>query len=167
MWWIWIATAVVGLDQLSKYLSTVFLLPVGSASFIPHFLSFRYVLNPGAAWGMLKDHPWVFMTLSAVAIIGVIVFFFLYKNRHPLLTVSLALIAGGGIGNMIDRILFGEVVDFIHLEFMDFPTFNIADCAVTVGGVLLIAWLIFIDMPAERRKKKEAETETTAGNDHE
>ncbi len=165
MWWIWITAAVIGLDQLTKYFASAYLAPIGFSDFIPHFLSFRYVLNPGAAWGMLSSHPWIFMTLSTVAIIGVIIFFFVYKNRHPLLTVSLALILGGGIGNMIDRILFGEVVDFLHFEFISFPTFNIADCGVTIGGSLLIAWFIFIDFPAERKKNNEKK-QNSAGDDH-
>ena len=159
------AAAIVAADQFTKYLVLQNIPLHGHADFIPGLLSFHYVLNPGAAWGMLKSHPWIFMTLSSVAIIGIIVFFCIYKNRHPLLNVSLALILGGGIGNMIDRFLFGEVVDFIHFTFISFPTFNIADCAVTVGGILLIIWFIFIDLPAERKKEKEKKNISSGEND--
>ncbi|HBE13383.1 MAG TPA: signal peptidase II, partial [Clostridiales bacterium] len=142
-------------DQITKWLATTYLETIGFSAFIPGFISFQYVLNPGAAWGMLKNHPWIFLSLSTLAIVGIIVFMVMHKQRHTLLTLSLSFILGGGIGNMIDRIFYGKVVDFLHFEWIQFPTFNIADSAITIGGILMLVWVIFIDFPCERRKEKE------------
>lgn len=125
---------------------------------IPGVLNFRLILNDGAALGMLDNARWVFLILSTVAIIGVLVFMFWKKPKNPLLLVSLTLITGGGIGNMIDRIWLGYVVDFI--DFCAFPklwmwVFNVADSCVTVGAGILAVWLI-IDLIKEAKAEKAA-----------
>ena len=125
---------------------------------IPGVLNFRLILNDGAALGMLDNARWVFLILSTVAIIGVLVFMFWKKPKNPLLLVALTLITGGGIGNMIDRIWLGYVVDFI--DFCAFPklwmwVFNVADSCVTVGAGILAVWLI-IDLIKEAKAEKAA-----------
>ena len=112
---------------------------------IPKILSFSYVENRGAAFGILQDKRWVFMTLS-VLLIALLIFIIKYaKITHPLFIISTSFILGGGIGNMIDRIFLGYVVDFIKATFIDFPVFNIADSAVVVGTILLGVYLVFFD----------------------
>ena len=148
-----IAAAVVLLDQVSKYLAVLGLKPIASFTVIENVLNFTYVENRGAAFGMLSEHRWVFMTISAVVIIGISVAVAVMKPQSKLTTVALGMVVGGGIGNMIDRVILGYVVDFIDVRFIDFYVFNIADSFVCVGCGLMVIALI-IDEVNERKKKK-------------
>lgn len=134
------------LDQLTKYIAVKHLMPIGSHPFIPGLIEFRYTTNPGIAFGMLEGKSWFFIPVSALAI-GLTVFFLIRfrKSMSPLLSAAVAMIAGGGVGNQIDRIFKGEVVDFLNFQFIDFPIFNVADCFVTVGCVLAGIAIIFFD----------------------
>ncbi len=146
---------LVSLDQLTKWLAVVYLSESPAKVFIPGIIGFTYHENPGAAWGMLQDHRWVFMLTSTVAIVAIMIY--LAKNRknlHPLSITAFTLIVAGGVGNMIDRVLIGYVVDFINFLFIDFPVFNFADMCVTVGAALMIVWLIFVDLPIAAREEK-------------
>lgn len=131
----------VAADQLTK-LAAVRLLKPGSVTALPGVLDFTYVENRGAAFGILADHRWVFLVLSAAAIAAIFAYIIISKPRSRLLLISLGLIAGGGIGNMIDRVRLGYVVDFIDVTFVKFYVFNIADSCVCVGCALLILWMI-------------------------
>ena len=136
----------VAADQLTK-LAAVRLLKPGSVTALPGVLDFTYVENRGAAFGILADHRWVFLVLSAAAIAAIFAYIIISKPRSRLLLISLGLIAGGGIGNMIDRVRLGYVVDFIDVTFVKFYVFNIADSCVCVGCALLILSLIHISEP--------------------
>lgn len=174
-----ISMLVVFADQLTKFLVNSNMTLQQSFPVIPGVLDFTYIRNDGAAWGMLDDKRWIFLILSTVAI-GVIIFILAkYKDAHIMMKLPLSLILGGGIGNMIDRILYteefldgtcklfgegyrlfdGVVIDFIEAAFIDFPIFNIADCAVTVGTALLFVYIIFIDAKIEQAKKRELQAE--------
>ena len=152
-----IIAAVVIADQVTKYLALTLLAPIRSYPLIEGVFELHFVRNRGAAWGMLADNRWVFMTVSVIAILIMLLYLVFSKDRTPLFTVSLSLILGGGIGNMIDRLFYedGAVVDFLYFKLIDFPVFNIADCAVTVGAVLLIYYLIYTEnlKPYLRNKK--------------
>ena len=145
MWMILVGALILGviaLDQISKALVLNFLYE-GQVVLIPGVLNFTYVENRGMAFGLLSDHRWVFMVLSVLGI--ALVGFYLYRYvRSTLGRVSLALIIGGGIGNMIDRISLGFVVDFIDFCLFDFWVwvFNVADAAVCVGAALFALDLI-------------------------
>lgn len=144
--WIITALCAVIIDQVSKYLVVVFLKPLGYVPLWQDVLHLTYAENTGAAFGLLKDHRWVFMIISAVAIIAMIIFMFLYRNNNNLLfNISMGMIIGGGIGNMIDRIMNGFVVDFIDFTLINFAIFNGADSFVCVGGVLLFIYILFIE----------------------
>lgn len=149
------------LDQWTKLLAVRHLKPIGSFPLWRGVFHLTYVENRGAAFGMLADHPWVFMVFSTVAILLLCVYLFIGKSflsekdengEYPALGflsgISLALVVTGGIGNMIDRIgtrvLYdrGFVVDFLDFTLIDFAVFNVADCFVTVGAVLLAFSLI-------------------------
>lgn len=110
--------------------------------------------NPGAAWGMLAGQMWLFTIVTIVVIIGLLYFFHKEAKGHVLFSLSLMVLLGGAIGNFIDRLLQGEVVDFISVWIpiidYDFPIFNIADSALTIGVILLILHII-VD---ERKNKK-------------
>lgn len=137
-------------DLLSKHFIAQALPQVGdSMNVIPGFINFVYVQNTGAAWGMLAGRP-VFLIIVSILILAVYLGFYglrlkkLKNNVSITLAVSVGLIAGGCIGNLIDRIVFGYVRDFINFQFMDFPVFNIADIALTVGIIIMVIYFIFI-----------------------
>lgn len=175
-----ITLLVIVIDQLTKLLINAGMELYESFNVIPRIIDFTYIRNDGAAWGMFDDKRWVFLILSTVAIAAIIYILLKYKDLHIMMKIPLSLILGGGIGNMIDRLfytneflngsckLFGEgyqfmngvVVDFIDVAFIDFPVFNIADCAVTVGTILLFIYVIFIDSKVQKKSEaKEAEGE--------
>ena len=147
---------IVALDQISKWLVVANIPLHESVDVIPGVFKFTYIRNDGAAFGMLDDARWVFMILSTVAIVGVIAYMFMKKPTSKLLCISLAFMVGGGIGNMIDRICLGYVVDF--LDFCAFPklwmwTFNIADSFVVVGAGMLMLWMV-LDLIREVKEEK-------------
>ncbi len=144
--------AAVVLDQISKYLVLRYLVPVGSFPLLEGVLHFTYVENTGAAFGMLKDHRWVFLILSTAAIIAVIAYIIVIRPKGWLERIALASIAGGGIGNMIDRVMRGFVVDFIDVTCIDFYVFNIADSFVCVGCGLMILALILEEVRQKKAK---------------
>ena len=149
---------VILCDILSKYLVVQLLAPHGQAvTLIPGVLDFDYVTNKGAAFGMLSDHRWIFMSASVVFIACLVYVLKKSSNEHILYKVSLVMILGGGIGNMIDRIFLGYVVDFIEFTFVDFATFNIADSAITVGMVCLVVYFVFFDKTFFKRSGKGGE----------
>ncbi len=144
--WIWIpiliALGVVAVDQISKALITAYL--YGDAiALIPRVLNFTYVENEGMAFGLLANHRWVFLVLSVVGIGAVGYYLFRFAETR-LSRIALALVIGGGVGNMIDRIARGFVVDFIDFCFIPVWVwvFNIADAAVCVGAILFAIDLI-------------------------
>ena len=141
-----ITLSVILADIFSKYLVVQMLRPLGhSVSVIPHILDFTYVENRGMAFGLLADNRWIFMLISAALITAIICIFKYSKIEQKLFVVSLSLVLGGGIANMLDRIFLGYVVDFIDVTFVDFAVFNIADSCVVVGACLLAVYLVFFD----------------------
>lgn len=139
-------------DQLTKYWAKNALANGATVDFIPHVMDFVYVENRGAAFGILQDTRWLLIGLTVV-VLGLLLFYaFQTKKRHPVFMLSVALIVAGGIGNLIDRLFFGYVTDFLHLLFMEFPCFNLADVCVCVGGALIVIYLLFLDRPAQSEK---------------
>ena len=132
----------VGLDQLTKYLAVEFLKPIRSYPLWKGVLHLTYIENEGAAFGMLSNHRWVFMIFSSVAIVGVSIYLFRFCREGKWVKVALAMIVGGGIGNMIDRIALGYVVDFVDFTLIHFAVFNVADSFVSVGAVMLVIWFV-------------------------
>ena len=148
----------VGLDQLSKYLIISNLELHESIEIIPGVFNFTYIQNRGAAFGSFDEHRWIFLVLSTVMIIAILAFLFWKKPQDKLLLASLILITGGGIGNMIDRVCLGYVIDF--LDFCAFPNlwmwiFNVADACVCIGAGMLALWMI-LDTVKETKKEKAA-----------
>ena len=133
---------VIALDMLTKYLSYNFLSKVDTVPIINGVIHFTYVENRGAAFGMLADHRWVFISLSTVLIIAIMLYLFLGHAETPLTGISLSMIAAGGLGNMVDRLALGFVVDFIDFRLINFAVFNVADSFVCIGAGLLVLYLI-------------------------
>ncbi len=134
---------VIGIDQWLKYwVSHAF--PIYSEKvLIPKVLEFAYLHNDGAAMGMLSGGRWFLIGFTALLLLGCLAYLLFGKHQSFLLRFSLSLIIGGGIGNLIDRIFLGYVVDFVRFPIPWFSySFNIADCAVCIGCGLLILDLI-------------------------
>ena len=116
-----------------------------SIEIISGILRFTYVENTGAAFGIMKDMRWFFILLTVVLLA---ILFYLFKKsyvKNLFMRTGLLLIISGAIGNLIDRILFGYVVDFIDFYIIDFPVFNVADCLICVGAAMLLIYYIFIE----------------------
>ncbi len=155
-----IAIIAVIADQATKLIVVHNIEYKGSAPFIPGFMRFFHTRNTGGGWSMLNGGGWERFLLISVSLIamGAVLFILIkYYKRHVLLNISLAMVLGGAVGNMIDRFRLGYVVDFLDTEFIRFPTFNIADCFITVGAILLGVYIIFFDSKAEKRLKAENE----------
>ena len=151
-----IVFGVVFVDQLTKWLAIIFLKGNESAVVINNVLKFAYIENTGAAFGMLSEHRWVFLLISTLAIIGITVYMIKWRPQSKLLYVAVSFIVGGGIGNMIDRVYLGYVVDFI--DFYAFPNlwkyiFNVADSFVCVGAGMVMLYLI-LSMINDTKKEK-------------
>lgn len=159
--WFCIAAVAVFLDQLTKYLVMLYLKPIGTFPIIEDVLHLTYVENRGAAFGMLADDRWVFMAASSIAIVGISVWLIWKKPQSRLLCVSMAFIMGGGIGNMIDRVALGYVVDMIDFRLINFAVFNVADSFVCVGAGMLMLYLI-LSMRQEMKAEKEKQVAEAA-----
>lgn len=143
-------------DQAVKYISVQYLKPLGSVEVIPGVFNFSYVENRGAAFGILQNQRWLFILLTIVISAG-IAYYLITRRRDSLLRrSSLAFILGGAVGNLIDRIYLGYVVDMFHFTWrINFAVFNVADMAVVIGTFLLAYQLLFLDKPAEVHAKAE------------
>ena len=153
-----IILGVIGLDQLTKWLTVVNLDEWESFPLWQNVFHFTYVRNTGMAFGMLKDHRWVFIVFSTVSIVALLVYLFCFRPESRWMQVSLAFIVGGGIGNMIDRILLGYVVDFFDFRLINFAVFNVADSFVCIGAGMMILYLVIDlvrEIKLERAKKAE------------
>ncbi|MBQ4557356.1 MAG: signal peptidase II [Clostridia bacterium] len=158
------------LDQLSKNWAMDFIAAANgiasdaisggdSVSIIKGFLNFTYVENDGMSFGLLGDHRWVFMSLSTIGILAMTCYlvYLNLKGNDKLLSFALALVIGGGIGNMFDRVVLGYVVDFIDVCCFDFWvwTFNVADSAICIGaGFIVLA--VIIEAVNEYKQKRAA-----------
>ena len=170
--WLICVAVLVFLDQLSKWLAVILLEGQPSFYLIPGVLRFTYVENRGAAFGMLADNRWVFLVLSTLTIVCLLGFMIYSKPQSRLERAGLALVLAGGIGNMIDRVLLGYVIDFI--DFCAFPklwnwVFNVADSCICIGVGLLIIYIIKLSVSEykvekNRREGNESTSDTDCGN---
>lgn len=135
---------LVALDQWTKYLASTHL--VGNPFvLIDGVFEFRYLENRGSAFGMLQNKR-MFLLAIGILVLGCAAFYFVklpWTRKMNSLRILMVFIAAGGIGNMIDRIRFGYVVDFFYFKLIDFPIFNVADIYVTVSIILLFVFILF------------------------
>ena len=136
--------ALVGIDQLIKLWAVQALQPVGAMPFIPHVVELRFVLNQGMAFSLLSGKQLFLIIATSAALLAVAYGLFFHSRGKRLQQAALVLVLGGGIGNLIDRVLNGEVVDYINLLFMRFAVFNFADIGGCVGVALWVL-VIFLD----------------------
>ena len=137
------------IDQISKYYTLKMLKPIGTLEIIKGVFSLTYVENRGAAFGILQNARWIFIAATAVAIVCLIVYKCKYKPKGIIINTALLFILSGAVGNMIDRIWRGFVVDMLEVTFITYPVFNFADCLVVIGAILLAIYSIFIYKESE------------------
>lgn len=143
--WGILAALIVVSDQISKFLVVKNISPTDTIHVINGIIDFVYVKNTGGAFSILNNATWLLTIISVIFCIGVIVYFIKEKPEKKVIVLALSLMFSGALGNALDRMFRGFVVDFIKTEFVDFPVFNIADIAITVGAVILIVYMIFFD----------------------
>jgi len=155
-----IFVGILLLDMLTKGLIIPNLIPnVGDrVGVIPRIISFIYVKNYGAAWGILGGRN-IFLIVISIVILALFIIFYVLRIKKVgnksscLLGISVGLIAGGCIGNLFDRLVYGYVRDFINFDFMNFPVFNFADIALTFGVIIMVVYFLFFYMKEDKENK--------------
>ncbi|MDE7097786.1 MAG: signal peptidase II [Ruminococcus sp.] len=153
---------LVVIDQLVKHWAVDVLQPVRTMDFI-HFGNFRiinltYLENDGAIFGSMSGQRWFLVGFTSLVVVAAFVFMLMSLKRSKLLATSIMLFVAGGIGNLIDRIRFGYVVDMFEIKLFRFAIFNVADICVTIGFVLVFIYVFFIE-PKIAKEKAEVKNE--------
>lgn len=150
------AVLIIAADQFTKFL-TVAKIPLhGEVPFLPGILGLTYTQNDGAAFSMLEGQHWLFALVFVF--FGAFIVWEFSKKRMPFTTFErfcIVAVFAGGLGNMIDRLRLGYVVDMIETQFMQFPIFNVADIFITCGCILLIFHLVFFNKEFWKDEKKQ------------
>ena len=147
---------LVGADQLTKYLAASYLAPVGTAPFLPGIMELRYVENDGMAFSMLSGRQTLLIVVTGITLAALVWYLFFKRPQVRAERVAVCLIIAGGLGNLIDRVTAGRVIDFFATTFIDFAVFNVADICITVGAVWLAVYVLFGYEKLEKKSKKEA-----------
>ena len=158
-----LAAALVVLDQIVKYLVRANIELGASVPFLPYILDLTYVQNTGAAFSMLRSHTWLLTLTSAVVVLAMcwLIVKGFFKNRLGMW--SAALVLAGGMGNLIDRVLFGFVTDMFQTVFMNFAVFNVADCCITIGVPLMFLYVWFYVGKDGKKEEEAAQENETDG----
>lgn len=145
------------LDQITKHFAYSSLRTGGSIEILDGIFRLNYCENRGAAFGILQNKLWLFVIITVVILGAVIYFMIKKKPKNKLLVISLTMLTGGALGNFIDRIFRGYVVDFLDFCLINFPIFNVADCFVVIGAILLAIYILFFspDFPSDKKKKED------------
>ena len=153
MIYIFLAFVILGVDIATKILAKNFLAGAPSVPCIEGVFHLTYVENRGAAFGIMQG-GWLFFIIIAIVMAGVAVWFIRkYKNRSRMMNLGLSFLCAGALGNTIDRVMQGFVVDFFDFRLIDFPVFNVADIFVCLGAALLAIFFVFFE---EKYQEKEA-----------
>ena len=147
-----IGVALAALDQLFKFLIVSNFELGQTRQFIPGILNLTYVRNEGVAFGMFAGMQWVFIVLTTVMLAAIIFYMFKKRPESRFFYIIVGMIIGGGVGNLIDRILNSYVVDYLSLTFF-FLFFYFADYVIVVGVILLAVWFLFFSDKAEKKEK--------------
>lgn len=152
-----IAVILIAVDRITKNWAAQ-ALASGDIAVIDKVLYFRYTENTGVAFSMFSDNRWVLVGITSVMLIVALAFFLSGKIKDKLELFALSLIIAGGVGNLIDRLSLGYVIDFIDVRIINFAIFNVADMCITIGAIL-VCIAAFV---AEKREKREQESKQKA-----
>nr|MBQ8244593.1 signal peptidase II [Oscillospiraceae bacterium] len=149
------AAGIVAADQITKYLTVANIALYEDVPFLPGLLQLTYVQNTGAAFSSFEGQQWLFALIFLI--FTGLIFWEYYKHPMgftPFERWCIAAVYGGGLGNMIDRVRMGYVVDMIETTFMEFPVFNVADCFITCGCIALMVHLVLFNKEFWKEEKK-------------
>ncbi|MGD2082609.1 MAG: signal peptidase II [Chromatiales bacterium] len=152
--WLWLSLVVVALDQVTKWAVSAELLLHQPEPVLP-FFSLTLMHNEGAAFSFLSDQGgwqrWLFIGLAGLVSLGLVVWMARLRENERLVALAFALILGGALGNLIDRVVHGYVIDFLLLHYQQWhwPAFNLADSAITLGAALLVIDAVFLRRTAD------------------
>ena len=149
------AAGIVAVDQITKFLTVAHIGLYQHVEMLPGVLGLTYVQNTGAAFSSFEGMQWLFAVIFLI-FTGLILWEY-FKKPQPFTRLErwcIAAIYGGGLGNMIDRLRYGYVVDMIETQFMEFPVFNVADCFITCGCIMLLVHLVFFNKAFWKDGKK-------------
>lgn len=144
---------IIVLDQLTKYFVVVQLKHMVTHPVLQDVFHFTYVENTGAGFGIFADYTWLLSAFSVLVVVGLVGYMIIKKPTSPLFVSALTFLCGGALGNLIDRVRLGYVVDFLDMRIIHFPVFNIADCFITVGAVLLAVYIVFFTENTKQSNK--------------
>lgn len=150
IWQIAVTIVILLFDQLTK---TYILknISVGEVfGELPYVADYIFVKNTGAAFSILSNNTWLLSAISVIFVIAVLIYRIVAKPKGVLLNIALVLFFAGALGNAIDRVAYGYVVDFISIKWFDFPVFNIADMAIVMGAVTAVIYVMFFDKNGEK-----------------
>ena len=151
MWYLLAIAACIAADQAVKLYVVSHLALYESAPLLPVVVELLYIQNTGGGFSILAGHTWLLTILTAALMAGVAALMVKRVFPHPLAMWSMAAILGGGLGNLIDRVRLGYVVDMFNFQFMDYPVFNVADILVVCGTVCFAAYYLFLyDKPSKK-----------------
>ena len=157
------------IDQLTKMLAVSFIKPEGSIPLIKfgdtEWLNFTYCENTGMSFSMLEGQRAILIAVPVLLIIGVEWYIFSGRLKRTDLMVALAALAGGGLGNLIDRVFLGYVVDFIDVRIINFAIFNFADICAVCGGIYFGVVMLIDEIKEDRKKKSGSSAPTETGSD--
>ena len=139
-----ISTLLIVADQLTKFWAIAQLKNAPAIPVIEGVFEFQYTENRGVAFSMLQGQRWLFIPLTLLVAVGIIVMLLRSPlRRYKMFDITCVLVLAGAVGNLIDRVAYGYVIDFLYFKLIDFPIFNFADCCVVVGAILMFLFVLF------------------------
>ncbi len=140
---------LIAADQFIKYWAVQTLMPIGSMEFIKfgdlEILGLTYTENTGAAFSSFSGQKWFLIGFVTLLLIFLVIFTVKYKYKRPVFLISSVMVISGGIGNLIDRIRAGYVVDYLDVKLFNFAIFNFADICVVLGAIIMLLFVLFIE----------------------
>jgi signal peptidase II len=142
-----IVIAVIALDQAAKYLARMFLMnaPGGTVPVFDGIFHLTYRQNTGAAFSILSNYRWILIAVTLIVCSYIIYYMYTHRSLKLFLRIGLSLVLAGALGNLVDRALFGYVVDFFDFRAINFAVFNVADCAIVSGCIITGIYLLFME----------------------
>lgn len=159
VYWLWLSVLVIVADQIVKQLLVNHFALYESLP-LTGWLNLTLVHNTGAAFSLLRGaSPWLFVGLGVAVTVGILIWMRRHPHGHRLMAIALSLIVGGALGNVIDRVMRGYVVDFMdfHIGAWHYPAFNMADCAICIGAALIVIDMLVPDRGTRHKDKKKTE----------
>ena len=138
------------LDQAAKFFAAGLLQSVKTVPLWNEVFHLTYVENKGAGWGMFSDHTWLLTVATMIVVIAAVSYMVVKKPKDKLFLTAMTFMLGGAIGNLVDRIRQGFVIDFFDFTLINFPVFNIADCFITIGAAIFVVYVLFFSDKKEK-----------------